>query len=703
MSARGTVRARTRALDQLLEAEPLAEAQVERLASELGAPGRIMVAVAYAKRGRLRSARAAVEQALGLAPEDAVVIAAAGMVSFVTRDYQLSLERLERAVSKHSGPALRWLTMARDFAARLGWDLEELAALEALCRVESAAPKAHLSTAQLHARRLNWPEALRHVDAALAALPEVATLHMERARLLVELGRRDEALASVARACVFAGESYAFQMEAGLVARRAGGFPAAEAHFERAEALALEQQGALEQGVRLQLEPRFARAEMAAWRGDLDRAANEAEACLVKDPSFASALRLLGAVAYCRGEIDEAERRLLQALALDPKESEARAWLAEIYIGRKDYEAADKQLYSAVADATGYSFPAALLRLWFSFQEQGDKVALAALQEVLAPLSAMDPSYEPVLRAGDAAACLGVTRAALARLGCNRSTVPTEVLGGELRALPPVTGLRYRSRVALQRLRVVGAEEVARTLRELAAEEPELALALCHLGELELWMGDYEAARRTLRATLAIQRRTRWAWIGLTLIAALLGDPKEGLRLSAEGIEAMGNTIGPAVYAHRGDVQRMAGNLTEAVRDLERSLEMHPRRVAARISYGLVQVALGDERRAREAFEQVQRAAPGLVSDAARELGVVVWGDPEDELALEVVASVLERALVLLRGNRSASSITYVTSDGRLRGCDFGQESSGLHSGDAAALYEARRLALALLDRQGAA
>ncbi len=701
MSAQGTVRARTRALDQLLEAEPLAEAQVERLASELGAPGRLMVAVAYAKRGRLRSARAAASQALSLAEENPVVLAAVGMVSFVTRDYQVSLERLERAASKHSGPALRWLTLARDFAARLGWDLEELAALEALCRVESAAPKAHLNTARLHARRLNWPEALSHVDAALAALPEAATLHMERARLLVELGRRDEALTSVARACALGGESYAFQMEAGLVARRAGGFSAAEAYFERAEALALEQQGSLELGS--QLAPRFARAEMAAWRGDLERAASEAEACLAADPSFAPALRLLGAVAYCREEIEQAEQRLLQALALEPKESEARAWLAEIYIRRQDYEAADKQLHSAVADATGYSFPAALLRLWFSFQEQGGTVSLSALQEVLAPLSAMDPSYEAVLRAGDAAACLAITRAALARLGCNRSTVPTEVLGGELKALPSVAGLRYRSRVALQRLRVVGAEHVARALRELAAEEPELALALCHLGELEMWMGDYEAARRTLQATLAIQRRTRWAWIGLTLIASLLGDPREGLRLSAEGIEAMGNTIGPAVYAHRGDAHRMAGDLTEAVRDLEQSLKMHPRRVAARISYGLVQLALGDEPRAREAFEQVQRFAPGLLSDAARELGVVVWGDPEDELALGVVASVLEHSLVLLRGNRSASSITYVTSDGKLRGCDFGQESSGLHSGDAAALYEARRLALALLDRQGVA
>ena len=96
-----------------------------------------------------------------------------------------------------------------------------------------------------------------------------------------------------------------------------------------------------------------------------------------------------------------------------------------------------------------------------------------------------------------------------------------------------------------------------------------------------------------------------------------------------------------------------------------------------------------------EVFER----APGLVSDAAREVGVELFRDGAPA-ELELIGRVLDHALVMLRGNRSSSCISYFTREGALRFArNTSQGSPPLHANDADDL----RLALSVLLRGAAA
>jgi hypothetical protein len=76
-------------------------------------------------------------------------------------------------------------------------------------------------------------------------------------------------------------------------------------------------------------------------------------------------------------------------------------------------------------------------------------------------------------------------------------------------------------------------------------------------------------------------------------------------------------------------------------------------------------------------FARHVRLAPALVSHAARELGddaftaIVLAPEPEDEGAIARTAPallqrVLEHVLVMMRGNRASSLVTYFTADERM-------------------------------------
>jgi len=182
-----------------------------------------------------------------------------------------------------------------------------------------------------------------------------------------------------------------------------------------------------------------------------------------------------------------------------------------------------------------------------------------------------------------------------------------------------------------------------------------------------LWVGDLEGARRDLERAIEIVLGTRWAYIGLTGIHILEGDYEQALEVSARGVKVMRGTEGPSVYIYRGEALRRLGRYREALKDLTRSVRIHPSRVSAWFNLGLLYAAIGELALFERVYARLEIQAPGLLSDAACEVGVVLWGDPGFVPPVEVRLAVIEHGLAMMRGNRSSTAMTYFTAQGRMR------------------------------------
>ena len=129
----------------------------------------------------------------------------------------------------------------------------------------------------------------------------------------------------------------------------------------------------------------------------------------------------------------------------------------------------------------------------------------------------------------------------------------------------------------------------------------------------------------------------------------------------------MYGTEGPAVFVYRGEALRLAGDPEAARVDLARALEISEERLGAWLNLALVALDLDDRSSLEAAWIHLKERASGLLSDAAADVGVVVWGDPGESPTPAEQRRVLERALALTGGNRSTGLTTYITAAGRLR------------------------------------
>jgi len=140
--------------------------------------------------------------------------------------------------------------------------------------------------------------------------------------------------------------------------------------------------------------------------------------------------------------------------------------------------------------------------------------------------------------------------------------------------------------------------------------------------------------------------------------------------------------------------------------DLKRSVPIHHSRVSARLNLGLRYAASGESELFEKVYARLEIQAPGLLSDAASEVGVVLWGDPVYVPSIEARVAVVEHGLAMMRGNRSSTAMTYFTAEGRMRmvehrdaGTPAGQ---GPHVRDRTMLARAHNLVLGTLGLTGA-
>jgi tetratricopeptide (TPR) repeat protein len=681
-----------------LEAKRYDSALTKRILETRSAFPYLLRACFLAQDRKFAWARADVAQALVHGKHNPVVELVAGMVLYSTRDYQRALEQLERAATLSPNAAHRARQQIIVAAGNLGWEHDVRRALDAAITSEPADPSWRAQAVRFYARGRHWQRALEHALVALELAPTSARMWMEAAGLHAALDQRERAIEAIERALALMGseQELEFRREAARVAIDAGAFELALANLERS----------------IELEPRspaphLELAQLVSWRGDDATARRHVEAALARDSNCAAAIRMQGALALRAGSHADAIATLGHALTLDPADYQAHVWLAEAYLCTGKYAEAHAQLHHASMNAEGFLVVAWLLRfLVVAAENPTDRESVPPwrTEEFAESLLELCPELaQTCLRTRSLDDTVAAVEAALAALRGNRSIYPTHVVDGQLTRLHTRTGCRHASRWAMQLLRVASPQECLTELDQIVARYPGSSLTYCHRGELRLWLGDLEAGKADLEQAIAAVRGTRWAWIGLSTLGLLSGDYQQTLDINAQGIRVMNDTEGPAVYVYRGEAKRKLGRIEEAISELEAALRHHPSRASATINLALAYAATGQIEKYEPLWRRLRdEQASGLLSDAAHELGVTIWGDADEtgdwQPERDVQVAVLERALSMMGGNRSSGLLTYHTADAKLRFVQlWPHKGHGPHARDHEHLERAKQMLLKAL------
>lgn len=619
----------------------------------------LKAALASLRAGRRATAARQVAEVLAGADVDDAVLLVAASIRFVAREHQGALEVLDRVIARRGVGLRRAVAERVGFAGLLGWDQEVRATLEAAMAIEPHEPRWCALATPMFVRAGATEQALRVARRALELEPASARMGIEVARLHAELGHEAEAIATIEAARVHVpAASVMHHLGMAHVLRDAGAFDQARIELEAAWRL---------EPTRVQT--MLDLAEQALWSGDAPTALRWASAAEAVDAAAGGAARVRGVVAMLEGDAARAAPCFDRAVALDPDDAVALCWRAEAAYRMQQHALAHELLTRATMRAEGFLFVAWVLRLLVVLHEPARQILQPRrFEELREAVEEIVPEARAVLEQPSKAPLVRCLELALERMRGNRTPTATFVdEHGTLRRVRSRSGVRHAARHALQLIRVLTPAETLTALDEVVRRHPDSPLPICHRGELRSWLGDVAGARADLEATLRLDPLTRWAYIGLSGLDLLEDDPERALRTSAHGVRTMGHTEGPAVHVHRGEALRRLGRHDEARVDLERAIELSPTRISAWVDLALVHAATGRRDAFDDAWRHLEAAAPGLLSDASRELAVTLWGDPGETPSLDERARVLEHALSMMRGNRSTSCATYFTREQRLR------------------------------------
>ena len=639
------------------------------------------------RQERFSTARAELRTLLGGGGIRAQWRLPAALLLFVTRDFGEALDQLDRWAAEAPDRAARPLRERLEMCLRLGW-LHE--ARESLDRGIELAPDPTswlLRGLALHNAVRDDAGASSYVQRALRLRPGDPGLLLEAARLLNRLGRYPDGARTAKQAL-----------------RRGAGDDAQVAVFRRlVESGRLGEADAVARR-RAESQPHAAAplaelARLAHWRGDLREGRRLVSEALRKDPACPGALREQGVNRTLGGEPGAAEADLRRAVTLDPADDQAWVWLGDALGRMGDLDGAVRAIDRGLVLGGGRNPTAFVLRQSLVIRRDnrlplrdgrmpadGSQVGpmktersrlktgvspRKMLQELGGLIRAVRPDLEPAVAAGEPLEVLAALDQVLDRLSGNRSCTPTvpdpASPAGLRRAFVPEAP-REQSRRVLELIRLLPAEQVLARFAEVKAAHPESTMPDVHRGEMLLWLGRTEEADRDFERCIAADRGTRWAYIGRQAVEIVRGDYAASLAQAERGVCAMDHTAGPTLFTYKGEALMALGRLDEAADQLSEAVRRHPSRVGARVLWGLCLGRLGHDADQIGVLRGLMDLAPGLLSDAARMLGLELWRDPDSPAPEpDERRAVLEQALVLLKANRSSSCVTYFGERGQLR------------------------------------
>ncbi len=630
-------------------------AAARRFMVAAGPLARLERARAYLQLGDFMATRRELDAALEQGGSLSLIRTIAGVMLFRTGDYHEALELLRGSIGDAGPSALYVLDIARKRAGRIGWHHEELELLNQGLTRRHRLPWI-VRAAELHETAENFTSAAEYYERAVATQPDDPRWGVRLGRCYARLGRAREASTACARVLPHPAVTAALALAAARALIFAGDFPGARRALARAHELGAAAVSLAE------------RARLAAWEGDAARARDLANQSRDLEDS-ASALRTLGVCAALEGELELAARRLDEALARDPDDPEALTWRAELLMRAGQFEEAVRLNERGAVRAEGYPLTYWMLQLRITLGRGDPQPILSPnrFDELRDGLLEIYPEAAALLATGRHDDAIAALDEALRRLRGNRSEYATFLRDGALVRVKTLDAPRQASRDTQLWVRSAPPDYVLRGYDRVLQRHGHSPLVLAHRGELKLWLGDIDGAARDLEAAIELEPETRWPYIGLILVETLRGAPERGLEIGRRGVEAMHGTTGPALFGYRGEALRLLGRLDEAITDFEEALHARPRRIPSTINLALARHARGDADALRGPFNELVQRVPGLMSDAARERGHRLFAPSPDALDERALSEILEHALVMLRGNRGSTLITYFTREGRLR------------------------------------
>lgn len=380
------------------------------------------------------------------------------------------------------------------------------------------------------------------------------------------------------------------------------------------------------------------RARLMLWRRDSPGAR-----VLLREIPQSPHVRCLEGIADVQEGAFEAAEAILRPLLETEARGDAAIWLCTVLRKQRRFREAQQ-----VADIASFASPAFHLvpRLDRELAAIGERAGgdnphgtkFRALRHRLAlrlrPIRKLENApalYALGLRPRDSMVAL---EAALERFGGNHSAHLTTVEGGALKSYTLPQDPRHLG-ATIQRVLWTRGPDAARALyRELAPRVSGHPLLRIYQGELELWMGAYDEAARLFREAIGVDRRTRWAWIGLGASHMFQGELSEAQKIWQKGLRLTGFP-GPTLFVYRGECYRRQGDVGRARKDLETALQQKPQRLSAQINMALMSAdATTLDRAERECITN----APILM-----------------EQLTGTTAERLEQVLEAMRGNRSSS------------------------------------------------
>ncbi|MCA9692874.1 MAG: hypothetical protein KC636_24970 [Myxococcales bacterium] len=513
-------------------------------------------------------------------------------------------------------------------------------------RADADAVEAWMSCAHYWIARRRPERARTPVERALAA-PLAPRRAAELRRTLAQLSlHRGDPAATIEALGETAPEDPHERLAAARLAADAGAFRRAEAWL----ATLVEAPGAVVDEAAIEL------ARLRLWRGDTDGAA-----ALLGDRSRAEdprGARLLGASAVLTGDLRAAHAHLDHALARDPSDVEALRWRAEAHLRARDLKAANAALDQSflLENAAASLLIKAIVHL------ESRLIGPRVIAKLAGSGTYLDGFFRQHIHTlADPAATRAALedprelaahlRSILARLGGSRATRATLLTApGAAEPLVYAATASGRDDSANNLMRLaedVSVVELLSTFTALKRRYPESPHPYTYRGELLLWLGDYRGALADFNRVLRIAP-TRWAYVGKAAALMLTGHPRRASWVSTKGVARFGRLASATTHVYRGELRRLHGRAREAIADLELAVHHKPARIGAWVNLALARVELGDPG-ARAALDELEARAPAVLWESARSLGE----RPRARITTQDRA-LLERALVLMRGNRSS-------------------------------------------------
>jgi tetratricopeptide (TPR) repeat protein len=644
----------------------------------------VFAAAALMRLGRLPEARAELAPVAAQWDTPERVIIAAGALHFELGNFAESIDCLERAAIASPTAARDALRVKFSLATALGWRREGIDAAERLIALEPARAAAiHGELHRFLASEGNDADALRHLEARERLEPDSAAGEWEAARLLCRLDRFAEVHARIDRALRMAEATPAMHMTAARLLVESGSFATAEDHASAAARLDPQC-----------CEAHILLAELRLWRGDAAAALDAVSQALACDARCAAAHRQRGAALLLQQRYGDAVAAFDTALAYDPSDREAPVFRGEALLRLGRFEEARAQLEAHPMHGSSDHWVIELLlglvglekaahekpaervrRTWLTTPfrrprapagRESVPLAFLSYYELDHALRALAPDAEAILSSGSRAQVSACLWAVLHRLRGNRGPNPT-YYDEDRRALRYV-GVRSPRAASIRALGLVKTAPSKVALDALSAvieEYPDSSVPRSYRGELHLWLGNYDAARADLELAIAQRSTTLWAYYGLASLANVEGDPRGALDCCARSIEALGSEA-PPIHVHRGEALRRLGRTDDAVRELRRACELNPTRLSGHLNLALAEGDAGGADAQASGYRWLRAQAPGLASDAGFDLGIGEWADDE-ALSCDAVRALLERMLLMMRGNRASSFTTWVSQGGFIR------------------------------------